>query len=142
MHRLWIADRLTFAERAIAARRLAAARPVVAALVGVAVPEAFWELCRDELSRVDVATSGWDIRARWFGVVICATPRLGELDPLAAWWQSALVACSGRRFVGRGGLALRRDLPDGSSSWVRLPAGAGPTGNPLEAWTLTVSGFV
>jgi hypothetical protein len=28
---------------------------------------------------VDVATGGWDIRARWFGVVICATPRLGEL---------------------------------------------------------------
>jgi hypothetical protein len=26
-----------------------------------------------------VATGGWDISARWFGVVICATPRLGEL---------------------------------------------------------------
>jgi hypothetical protein len=36
---------------AIAARRLAAVRPVVAALAGVAAPEAFWELCRDELSR-------------------------------------------------------------------------------------------
>ena len=54
-------------------------RPVVAALAGVAAPEAFWELCRDELSGVDVAAGGWDIRARWFGVVICATPRLGEL---------------------------------------------------------------
>jgi hypothetical protein len=77
--RLWIVDTLTSAERAIAARRLAAARPVVAALVGVAAPGAFWELCRDELSGVDVAAAGWDIRARWFGVVICATPRLGEL---------------------------------------------------------------
>jgi hypothetical protein len=41
-------------------------------------PEAFAELCRDELSGVDVAAGGWDIRARWFGVVICA--RLGEPD--------------------------------------------------------------
>jgi hypothetical protein len=64
---------------AIAARRLAAVRPAVAALAGMAAPEAFWELCRDELSGVDVVTGGWDIRARWFGVVICATPRLGEL---------------------------------------------------------------
>jgi hypothetical protein len=28
---------------------------------------------------VDVIACGWDIRARWFGVVVCATPRLGEL---------------------------------------------------------------
>ena len=77
--RLWIVDTLTSAERASAARRLAAVRPVVAALAGVAAPEAFWELCRDELSGVDVAVGGWDIRARWFGVVVCATPRLGEL---------------------------------------------------------------
>ena len=61
---------VSLAERAIAARRLAAVRPVVAGLVGVAAPEAFWELCRDELSGVDVAAGGWDIRARWFGVVI------------------------------------------------------------------------
>ena len=77
--RLWIVDTLTSAERAIVARRLATVRPVVAALAGVAAPEAFWGLCRDELSGVDVAAGGWDIRARWFGVVICATPRLGEL---------------------------------------------------------------
>jgi hypothetical protein len=53
---------LTSAERAIAARRLATMRPIVAALAGVAAPEAFWELCRDELSGVDVAAGGWDIR--------------------------------------------------------------------------------
>ena len=47
--RLWIVDTLTSAERAIAARRLVAVRPVVVALVGIAAPEAFWELCRDEL---------------------------------------------------------------------------------------------
>ncbi len=72
-------DTLISAEKAIAARRLAAMRPSVAALAGIAAPEAFWELCRDELSGIDVATGGWDIRARWFGVVICATPRLGVL---------------------------------------------------------------
>jgi hypothetical protein len=72
-------DTLTSAEKAVAARRLAALRPVVAALAGVAAPEAFWELCRDELTGVDVAAGGWDIRARWFGVVICATPRRGVL---------------------------------------------------------------
>ena len=28
---------------------------------------------------VDAHTDGWDIRGRWFGVVVGATPRLGEL---------------------------------------------------------------
>jgi hypothetical protein len=28
---------------------------------------------------IDVRTDGWDIRGRWFGVVVAATPRLGEL---------------------------------------------------------------
>jgi hypothetical protein len=28
---------------------------------------------------VDVRIDGWDIRGRWFGVVVGATPRLGEL---------------------------------------------------------------
>jgi len=26
-----------------------------------------------------VTAGGWDIRARWFGVVVCVTPQLGEL---------------------------------------------------------------
>jgi hypothetical protein len=52
-------DTLTSAEKAIAARRLAAMRPVVAVLAGMAAPDGFWELCRDELSGVDVATGGW-----------------------------------------------------------------------------------
>jgi hypothetical protein len=77
--RFWIVDTLTSAEKAIAARRLAPARPVVTALAGIAAPEAFAELCRDELTGVDVTAGGWDIRARWFGVVVCVTPRLGEL---------------------------------------------------------------
>jgi hypothetical protein len=28
---------------------------------------------------VDVRIDGWDIRGRWFGVMVGATPRLGEL---------------------------------------------------------------
>jgi hypothetical protein len=48
-------DTLTSAEMVLAARRLAAVRPVVTALAGIAAPEAFAELCRDELSGVDVA---------------------------------------------------------------------------------------
>jgi hypothetical protein len=36
------------------------------------------QLCRDELPGVDVRVDGWDIRGRWFGVVV-ATPRLGAL---------------------------------------------------------------
>jgi hypothetical protein len=28
---------------------------------------------------IDIRTDGWDIRGRWFGVVVAATPRLGEL---------------------------------------------------------------
>jgi hypothetical protein len=36
-------------------------------------------LCRDELTGVDVRADGWDIRGRWFGVVVVATPRLGAL---------------------------------------------------------------
>ena len=31
-------------------------------------------------SVVDVRTGGWDIRGRWFGVVVGATPRLRELQ--------------------------------------------------------------
>ena len=42
-------------------------------------PEDLWRLCREELTGVDVRKDGWDIRGRWFGVVVVATPRLGEL---------------------------------------------------------------
>jgi hypothetical protein len=42
-------------------------------------PEDRWQVCRGELTEVDVRVDGWDIRGRWFGVVVGATPRLGEL---------------------------------------------------------------
>ena len=70
---------LTPAEALIAARRLTGARPRLAALAGIVHQEDQWQLCRDELTGIDVRTGGWDIRGRWFGVVVAATPRLGEL---------------------------------------------------------------
>jgi hypothetical protein len=70
---------LTPAEVLIAARRLAGARPHLAAVAGVVHQEDLWQLFRDELTGVDVRTDGWDVRGRWFGVVVGATPRLGEL---------------------------------------------------------------
>jgi len=70
---------LTTAEVLIAARRLAGARPHVAAVAGIVHHEDLWQLCRDELTGVDVRIDGWDIRGRWFGVVVGATPRTGEL---------------------------------------------------------------
>ncbi len=63
----------------IAARRLAGARPHLAAVAGIVHHEDLWQLCRDELTGVDVRIGGWGIRGRWFGVVIQATPRLGAL---------------------------------------------------------------
>ena len=70
---------LTPAEVLIAARRLAGARPHLVAVAGIAHREDLWQLCRDELTEVDVRVDGWDIRGRWFGVVVGTTPRLGEL---------------------------------------------------------------
>jgi hypothetical protein len=70
---------LTPAEVLIAARRLAGARPHLAAVAGIVHKEDRWQLCRDELTGVDVRLDGWDIRGRWFGVVVGATPRTGEL---------------------------------------------------------------
>ena len=49
------------------------------AVAGIVHPEDLWQLCRAELTGVDVRADGWDIRGRWFGVVVGATPRTGEL---------------------------------------------------------------
>ena len=35
--------------------------------------------CAAITTGIDVRTGGWDIRGRWFGAVVAATPRLGEL---------------------------------------------------------------
>jgi hypothetical protein len=70
---------LSPAEVLIAARRLAGARPHLAAVAGIVHHKNLWRLCRDELTGVDFRIDGWDIRGRWFGVVVGATPWLGEL---------------------------------------------------------------
>ena len=70
---------LTPAETLIAARRLAGARPHLAAVAGIVRHDDLWQLCRAELTGVEVRIDGWDIRGRWFGVVVGATPRLGDL---------------------------------------------------------------
>jgi hypothetical protein len=70
---------LTPAAIQMAARRLAGARPHLATVAAIVHQEDVWKLCRDEHTGVDVRVDGWDIRGRWFGVVIGATPRTGEL---------------------------------------------------------------
>ena len=75
----WRSERPDPAEILITARRLARVRPHLAAVAGIVHPEDLWQLCRDELTGVDVRVNGWDIRGRWFGVVVGTTPRLGEL---------------------------------------------------------------
>ena len=70
---------LTPAETLIAARRLTGARPHLAAAAGIVHHEDLWQLCRAELTGADIRMGGWDIRGRWFGVVVGATPRLGKL---------------------------------------------------------------
>ena len=70
---------LTPAEVLTAARRLAGARPHLAAVTAIVHHEDLWLLCHGELTGVDVRIGGWDIRGRWFGMVIGATPRTGEL---------------------------------------------------------------
>ena len=66
-------------ETLIAARRLVDARPHLTAIAGIVHHEDLWQLYRGELTGVDVRIDGWDIRGRWFGVVVVATPRFGEL---------------------------------------------------------------
>jgi hypothetical protein len=70
---------LTPTEILIAVRRLAEARPHLAAVAGIVHHEDLWQLCRDELTGVDVRTDGWDVCGRWFGVVVEAAPRTGQL---------------------------------------------------------------
>ena len=55
---------LTPAEILIAARRLAGARPHLAAVAGIVHQDDLWQLCRDELTGIDVRVDGWDIRGR------------------------------------------------------------------------------
>ena len=74
-----MASVLTPGEILIAARRLVGARSHLAAVARIAHHEDLWQLWREELTGADVLTGGWDIRGRWFGVAVGATPRFGEM---------------------------------------------------------------
>ena len=144
---------LTPAEVLIAARRLAGARPHLAAVAGIVHQEDLWQLCRDELTGVDVRVDGWDIRGRWFGVVVGATPRLGELptrpdDPLArdrrpdrtartprlalTRWSPALTGSCRARICEPG-----RPRSPGRRSATRPRSSLAPTAVPISpvSWT-------
>lgn len=69
---------LSPAEVAFAVRQLAATQPQVQALALVVHRDEFWKLCRAEFIGGDVQVGGWDIRGRWFGVVVTAPAREGE----------------------------------------------------------------
>jgi hypothetical protein len=94
-----VVDVLTPAEILIAARRLAGARPHLAAIAGIVHPDDMWRLCREELTGTDVRVDGWDIRGRWFGVVVGATPRTGELrrGETISWRMIAAQLAPGER---------------------------------------------
>jgi hypothetical protein len=53
--------------------------PTWVAVAGIVHPKDLWQLFRAELTGIDVRADGWDVRGRWFGVVVGATPRTGEL---------------------------------------------------------------
>ncbi len=75
---------LSPAEVLVAARLPAGVRPHLAAVAGLVHREDLWQLCRDELTGAEVRVDGWDIRGRWFGVVVAArgaAPRRD--DPVA-----------------------------------------------------------
>lgn len=50
----------------------------LAAVASIVHREDLWQLCRDELTGVDARTGGWDIRGRWFGVVVGPRRRPGS----------------------------------------------------------------
>jgi hypothetical protein len=69
---------LTLVEILIVARRLVGARPTWLPSPGSCIMRTR-SSCAAMSSGVDVRIDGWDIRGRWFGVVVGATPRLGVL---------------------------------------------------------------
>ena len=71
-------DELTPAETSFVLRRLLAAAPHVQALAPLLHRDELAHLCRAELTGVDVRVGGWDIRGRWFGVVVVPPPRYGR----------------------------------------------------------------
>jgi hypothetical protein len=53
--------------------RLIAAHPELRALARVVNRRELASQCQDALINVDIRSSGWDIHAHWWGVVVCRT---------------------------------------------------------------------
>lgn len=66
------------AEVAFAVRQLSATAPHVRALARLVHRDDFWRLCCAEFTGVDVRVGGWDIRGRWFAVVVTAPSTQGQ----------------------------------------------------------------
>lgn len=66
------------AEVAFAVRQLSSTAPHVRALAILVHRDDFWRLYRAELSSVDMRVGGWDIRPRFFGVVVTSPTRQGR----------------------------------------------------------------
>jgi hypothetical protein len=81
---------LTRTETSVAVHRLGATRPHLAAVAVLVHRDDLWQLARSELSDIDLQQDGWDVRARWFGIVVCATPRVGPLGrAVTIEWRTA-----------------------------------------------------
>jgi len=91
---------LTPREISLAVRRLSATRPHVSALSILVNRDELARLCRSEFNGVDLQRDGWDIRPRFWGVVICQTPRLGRLQRgITIEWRTVAEHVSAERTV-------------------------------------------
>jgi hypothetical protein len=72
-------DALAPFEVQVAIGRLMAIQPSLRALALLTDRDALWRVCLDEMQGRDVRVNGWDIRARWFGVVVVSIPNRGRI---------------------------------------------------------------
>ena len=80
---------LTPFEVQLAIGRVVAAQPHLRALAGIVSREDLARLCRDALVDRDFSSDGWDIRPRWFGIVVVSTGRRGKVTgPSTIEWRT------------------------------------------------------
>jgi hypothetical protein len=69
--------------------RLLGTQPHLRALAPIVNRDDLWRLCRDALQDRDINVDGWDIRPRWFGVVVVSTGRRGKVTgPSTIEWRT------------------------------------------------------
>lgn len=94
---------LTPFEVQLAIGRLLATQPHLRAVAPLVRPEDLVRLCREGLQGRDLNVDGWDIRPRWFGVVVVSTGRRGTvLGPSTIEWRTVAEHLAGQ--VERRGL--------------------------------------